>query len=102
MINRDENYGRHLVRQFAALTSARTVVDLGAGHGEDLRNIKSVLPEAICIGVEGYKPYQDELERAGIEVIDADIECCRFPFEDGAVELSVDNQLAKNSRLTAE
>ena len=93
MIDRKENYGRHLVCQFAAATNARAVVDLGVGHGDDLRNIKRLLPNATCIGVEGYKPYQLELEKSNIRVIDANIERDRLPFDDGAIDLVIANQI---------
>jgi SAM-dependent methyltransferase len=93
MIDRTENYGRHLVRAFAAKTKATCVMDLGAGHGHDLRNIQAILPNAECIGVEGYEPYQKELEQSRIRVVDANIERDILPLEDGKVDLVIANQI---------
>lgn len=93
MIDRSLNYGRQLVRAFAARTGARSAVDLGAGHGDDLRAIGAELPGIALSGVEGYGPYQEELRAAGIRVIPADIERDPLPFADGSVDLVIANQI---------
>lgn len=92
-IDRRLNYGRHLVSAFASRTGARSVVDLGAGHGDDLKNVQRVLPGAICHGVEGHRPYQGELRAAGIRVVEANIEQDSLPFDDNTIDLVMANQI---------
>jgi SAM-dependent methyltransferase len=93
MIDRHENYGRHLVRDFARRIQARSVIDLGAGHGDDLKGIAETLPGIRRHGVEGYEPYQRELAAADISVVNADIERDSLPFADGTVDLVLANQI---------
>lgn len=93
MIDRQENYGRHLIRKFARHTSARSVVDLGAGHGHDLDSIQQVLPGIRCLGIENHPPYQAELRAKGYEVVPMDIEREALPFADDSIDLVVANQI---------
>ena len=93
MIDRSENYGRHLIEAFAAYTRAGTVVDLGAGRGTDLNNIRNVLPNIRSIGIETNRSSQAELKSNGHEVIALDIEQEMLPFDDSSIDLIVANQI---------
>jgi SAM-dependent methyltransferase len=87
------NYGREtiveLVRRCPPL---RSVVDLGAGSGTDLRNISAVAPDAELHGVEVYPPNQELLRAAGITVHGLDIERDQLPFGDETIDLVISNQ----------
>lgn len=93
VVDKNENYGRHLVRSFAAAVSARTVLDLGAGHGHDLNAVKALKPEARCFAIEHHPPYQAELAAVGVEVHGTDIEREPLPFADGSIDLVIANQI---------
>jgi 16S rRNA G527 N7-methylase RsmG len=61
MIDRSLNYGRHLIRNFLNRNgNFRTVLDLGAGAGEDLEIARIINPSAKLHAIE-YHPQKIEL-----------------------------------------
>jgi len=96
-IDRSLNYGRHHVRNF--LSAARPfhqVLDLGAGHGDDLLLARDVAPDAALHGIEVYAPYAAELEQKGIVVHRLNIERDLLPFRDGSIDVIVANQVLEH------
>jgi len=99
MIDRTENYGRHWIQRF--LKSAlpfQKVLDIGAGHGDDLLIARSINPQAALIGLEAYPPYVSELQGKGIEVYSINIERDRFPFPDGSLDIIMGNQILEHTK----
>jgi len=99
MIDRTLNYGRHHVERFLrGAAPYRKVLDIGAGHGDDLLMARSVHPSAQLIGVEPYAPYVKELEQKGIEVHSLNIERDRFPFAEGELDVIMANQILEHTK----
>jgi SAM-dependent methyltransferase len=106
MIDRSLNYGRHHMERFlkAALPAGQAgaphwkVLDIGAGHGDDLLMARSVVPSAELIGIEPYLPYVQELQSKGIHVHSLNIEHDRFPFADGELDIVMANQIMEHTK----
>jgi SAM-dependent methyltransferase len=97
MIDRSLNYGRHHIKRFLRNAGEmRTVLDLGAGHGDDLMLARDVAPASVLHAVEVYPPYADELETKGITVHALNIERDVLPFPDGSVDVVIMNQILEH------
>ncbi|ACA60190.1 methionine biosynthesis protein MetW [Candidatus Desulforudis audaxviator] len=97
MIDRQLNYGRHLIKQFLKKASPyETVLDIGAGGGTDLKLAKDVNPKAETFAIESYLPYVENLRSQGITVYELDIERDRLPFDDGTVDVVIVNQVLEH------
>ena len=99
IIDRNLNYGRHLIDRFFHDTSfdaASTLLDLGAGAGDDLLLARKNLPDAKLHAIEVYPPYQDLLRGKGIVVHSINIERDRFPFENVTVDIIIANQILEH------
>lgn len=93
MICRSDNYGRHLVKSFARQANPSRVLDLGAGYGDDLDNIRRVLTNVETFGVDVSPQQQAELQKRGHSVVAINIESQPLPFDDDSVSLVVANQV---------
>ena len=97
MIDRTLNYGRHHIRNFLQTAAPyQTVLDLGAGHGDDLLLAKQFDSNANLHALESYPPYVEELQNKGIEVFSANIEREPLPFADGSVNVIIMNQIMEH------
>lgn len=97
MIDRNLNYGRHLIKKFITHSASHEkVLDLGAGHGHDLLIAKNIQPHAQLYALESYPPYVQELQSKGIEVFSANIERERLPFEDESLDIIIMNQIMEH------
>ena len=97
MVDKSLNYGRHNIRGFLQnIGSFQSVLDLGAGQGDDLMIAKEIAPSARLYALEGYPPYVDILTRQGIEVFNFDLERERFPFEDESLDVIMVNQVMEH------
>lgn len=97
VIDRSLNYGRHHIKRF--LLSAgqyRTVIDLGAGQGDDLMLARSINIQADIHAVEVYPDYAMRLVEKGIRVHSLNIEKDRLPFPDNAVDVVIANQILEH------
>jgi SAM-dependent methyltransferase len=97
VIDRSLNYGRHQIKRF--LLSAgpyRTVIDLGAGQGDDLMLARSINIQADIHAVEVYPVYAARLSEKGIRVHNLNIEKDPLPFQDGAVDVVIANQVLEH------
>lgn len=112
------NYGRHIIKERGAghilnLISGNGnsgevhILDLGCGHGTDLRQIRESVRERnmeksgwkiLLYGVENYGPYIDECELAGIRVSSLDIERDRLPGEGAPYDVIVANQVLEHTK----
>lgn len=99
MIDRQLNYGRHLIKRFAGkAVPFHNVLDLGAGHGDDLLIAKHVQPDATLQAIENYEPYAKELESTGIDVFESNLERDSLPFENESVDLIICNQILEHCK----
>lgn len=97
MIDRNLNYGRHHIQNFLAASAPyQTVLDLGAGHGDDLLTAKQFCGEVRLHALESHPPYVKELEQKGIQVFSANIERDPLPFEDESVDVIIMNQIMEH------
>ncbi len=97
IIDRDLNYGRHLIAKFIAnSTPAQRIMDLGAGRGYDLLIAKSKFPDAELIAIEVYKPYIENLQHMGAVVQSLDIERDILPYEDNSIDIIIANQILEH------
>lgn len=99
MIDRDLNYGRHIIEHYlASVKGYHTVLDLGAGQGDDLLLAKKVNPSAQLHAVECYGPYIQNLENKGIKVHSLNIEQDKFGFADESVDIIIANQILEHTK----
>lgn len=99
IIDRSLNYGRHQVEKFfkeISNTGYHTVLDVGAGHGDDLMIAKEFNPSSELHAVEIYPPYANELRELGITVHSLNIERDKFPFENQSVDVVIANQILEH------
>lgn len=99
MIDRKLNYGRHLIAKFANQAKPfSTVLDIGAGHGDDLMIFKSTQPNAQLFAIENYKPYAEELNKRGVKVFEINLESDSLPFDDESVDVIIANQILEHCK----
>jgi len=99
MIDRNLNYGRDVVAGFLARAGGlSTVLDLGAGSGDDLMAAKRLNPRCRLLGVETLPPAQRRLRALGIRVIDRDLEKDRLPLKDVSVDAVILNQVLEHTK----
>jgi ubiquinone/menaquinone biosynthesis C-methylase UbiE len=97
LIDRSLNYGRHHIKRFLERAgNFQTVLDLGAGHGDDLLLAKDLRPQSKLHAVEVYPPYVEELEAQGITVHTLNIELDKLPFPDESVDVIIMNQILEH------
>jgi SAM-dependent methyltransferase len=97
MIDRRLNYGRHLVaRYLREIAPFDTALDLGAGHGDDLRAARDACPDATLHGVECFEQYARELRAQDIATHDLNLERDKLPFDDGTVRVVIANQILEH------
>lgn len=94
----NENYGRKVIVDFAGKGKPIEVLDLGAGHGDDLLGIKKANPKASLYAIEGYETYAKKLEKKGIQTFNIDIEKNKFPFKSESIDLIVCNQVLEHTK----
>ena len=99
MIDRKLNYGRHLIKGFLnKKTSDGLILDLGAGHGDDLIIAKEECPNASLFAIEVYQKYAEELREKNIEVYSVNIERERLPLNDKCVDVVIANQILEHTK----
>jgi len=97
VIDRTLNYGRHHVRNFLrAAAPYHTVLDVGAGRGDDLMLAREVQPDAQLNAIEVYWKLAQHLAEKGIVVHNLNVERDRFPFSDGSIEVVLANQILEH------
>ncbi len=98
-VDRELNYGRHLISRFLkrAMPFA-SVLDIGAGHGTDLRTAATENRQAKLFAVEAYRPYVDELRSAGVVVFPLNVEKDSLPFKSAEVDVVIANQVLEHTK----
>jgi SAM-dependent methyltransferase len=99
MVDRRLNYGRDIVVEYlTAIAPFATVLDLGAGEGEDLELARRVFPGTHALAIEGYAPCVERLRSEGVEVHQIDIEHDRLPCDDESVDAIISNQVLEHTK----
>jgi SAM-dependent methyltransferase len=97
MIDRSLNYGRRQIERFLRSSGEyATVLDIGAGQGDDLLLSRSVNPGASVHAVEVCPEYAGRLAEKKILVHALNIEKDRLPFSDGSVDVVIANQVLEH------
>jgi SAM-dependent methyltransferase len=97
MIDRSLNYGRRQIERFLRSSGEyATVLDIGAGQGDDLLLARSVNPGASVHAVEVCPEYAGRLAEKKILVHALNIEKDRLPFSDGSVDVVIANQVLEH------
>ena len=100
----NDRYGRKSIvcisSNILAEKDIATVVDIAAGRGADLLNIKNnnnscTIDMYAC---EAYKPNVSYLEQQGINTFQVDIEWERLPFDDNSVDIIIANQILEHCK----
>mgnify|MGYP003440257436 CR=1 FL=1 len=103
----EENYGREniaiIARDYANSRNKDdklVIIDLGAGYGTDLLNIKEKIGSRVVRyeAVENWEPYRKELSSKGIKSYSLDIERDKLPFKDSSVDIVVANQIIEHTK----
>ena len=96
MIDRRLNYGRnHIARFLRQVAPFESVVDLGAGDGEDLALAEEVCPAAERFAVEAYAPNVEKL-KVHNKVFALDLEKDPLPFADETIGVVLCNQVLEH------
>ena len=76
------------------------ILDIGAGGGVDLQNIKKKLKNKnyFLYGIDNYKPNVDILKANGIDAYSINIEREKFPFEDHTMDIVIANQIIEHTK----
>src|SRR5687768_8301217 len=100
MIDRNLNYGRHHIHRFAqaglAGQTQPMVLDIGAGNGKDLLEVRRAHSGAKLHALEGWPPNLETLKNLGVAAQAIDLERERFPFADETFDFIVANQVLEH------
>lgn len=92
-LDRSLNYGREVIRQFAAdIAPFESVLDIGAGLGLDLASAHAVCPQAKLYALESWPPNVAKLREAGVQVSAINLERAIFPFANEFFDVTMANQ----------
>lgn len=96
-IDKSLNYGRHNIKSFLEQSGQfDSILDLGAGRGQDLSIANDVNRDAARHAVEAYQPYVEELRSQGVQVYPMNIEIDSLPFHDESMDVIMCNQLLEH------
>ena len=89
------NYGRHHLRNFLEKNALRIVdvLDIGAGNGEDLAIVKSIIADSRIKACEWDIENCEKLESFGAEVFQCDLERDLLPYGDSKFDLIIADQI---------
>ena len=99
MIDRSLNYGRESIRRFLEQSGPYgSVLDLGAGSGDDLALAEETRPDVELFGVEENPHCVGKLSKRGVKVFRLNIEKDRLPFKDDKVDVVIANQVLEHTK----
>lgn len=99
MINRSLNFGRHHIKNYLS-TAGRynTILDLGAGQGDDLLTAREIHSQATLHAIEIFSEHANILREKGITVYSLNIEKDVFPFADSSIDIIIANQIFEHTK----
>ena len=92
------NYGRSIILNYAKQIECQSVLDLGAAQGADLDIIKKQHPLIKSYAVENWSSNKKILEKNGHVVFNKDIEKESLPFDDNSIDVIILNQLLEHTK----
>lgn len=98
MIDKNLNYGRHLLARWVAEVQPQVVLDLGGGLGVDMETVRSRHPTAELHAIESNIHYAHYLREHGITVHNLNLENTTWPFLDKSVDLIIANQILEHTK----
>lgn len=99
MIDRNLNYGRHLIDKYLSRCGDyQSVLDIGAGKGSDLKLAKMNGNDARLYAIELRPENVRELKELDVEVFPINIERDKFPFPDGSIDIIIANQILEHTK----
>lgn len=103
MIDRELNYGRHLMRDFSAqalkdVPGQPVILDLGAGSGTDLDLARQSCSQGKYHGIEFYPPNIQALTAKKIQTHQLNLETEKLPFANQSVDLVMANQVLEHTK----
>ncbi|TVM00902.1 MAG: class I SAM-dependent methyltransferase [Candidatus Brocadia sp. WS118] len=99
MIDRLLNYGRHLIKNFlASVGQYQTVLDIGAGCGDDLMIASMINQNSVLHAIEVSPANVYKLTQKNVTVHSINIERDTFPFCDASVDIIIANQVLEHSK----
>lgn len=98
-LDRSISFGRNLIEKYLISSgNYKTVLDIGAGSGDDLLIARKINPAASLHAVECYPEYVQTLELQNIDVRSVNIEKESFPFENGSIDIVIINQVLEHTK----
>lgn len=99
MVDKSLNYGRHIVERFLLESQPfESVVDIGAGNGDDLSMAKKIIPSSKLIAVECCSYFVEQLQNSGICVHRINIERDSLPYKDESIDIVIANQILEHTK----
>ena len=98
MIDKNLNYGRHILEKWSKDVPADTVLDLGGGHGADLMTVRVNHESAKLHAIDSNIHYSRVLRERGITVHNINLENTRVPFGDNSLDLIIANQILEHTK----
>ena len=92
------NYGREVITELSRACPATCILDIAAGSGEDLRNLRTIHPRAHLIAYDFCQSSVDTLTSQGFEAHCVDLEHGIFPATPGSVDIVVANQILEHTK----
>jgi SAM-dependent methyltransferase len=97
LIDHSLTYGRSVIaRMLLEASPFETVVDLGAGIGEDLASARKTCPNAATFAVECREESKRILAANGHQVVSLNLERDSLPFNDESVDVFIMNQVLEH------
>ena len=98
MVDKNLNYGRHILEEWSKDIPADTVLDLGGGHGVDLETVHANHQSARLHAIDSNVHYTRYLRDRGITVHNINLENTEIPFDDNSVDLVIANQILEHTK----
>lgn len=97
-VDKQLNYGRSIILNYAKKIECQSALDLGAGQGIDLDIIKKQHPLIKSYAVENWSSNIEILEKNGHVVCGTDIEKEKLPFDDNSIDVIILNQILEHTK----
>jgi SAM-dependent methyltransferase len=97
-VDKSLNYGREIIVNFSKNERVDCILDIGAGRGIDLDNLKKLNPKARTLGVECFEDNCLTLTQNGHGIFKINIESEKIPLPDSSVDLIIANQILEHCK----
>lgn len=98
-VDKSLNYGRPAVQSLLAKAAPfASVLDIGAGSGDDLLSARSVNPDASLFAVDFSSDCVERLESRGIQAVALNVEEARLPHPAESLDVVISNQTLEHTK----